>query len=101
MLVESAAEDIVYSSLFSGVPANYLKASVAKSGLDPDNLPSADKSTMSFGSGGNTEAKVWRDIWGAGHGTGSIRHIPSMAECIAQLRSEYDAAYEALQGKRF
>jgi nitronate monooxygenase len=101
MLVDSAAEDIVYSSLFSGVPANYLKASVARAGLDPDALAAADKSTMNFGSGGNTDAKVWRDIWGAGHGTGSIKSIPSMAECVAQLKREYDTAYQALSRNHF
>src|SRR5690606_181103 len=95
MLIDSAAEDVVYSSLFSGVPANYLKGSVERSGLDPDNLPEADKSTMNFGSGGNTDVKVWRDIWGAGHGTGSIKNVPSMADCIAQLKREYDAAWHA------
>lgn len=101
MLIDSSAEDIVYSSLFSGVPANYLKGSIAKSGLDPDALPSADKSTMSFGSGGNTDAKVWRDIWGAGQGTGSIKSAPTMADCVAQLKREYDAAYASLQGRHF
>ncbi|MET0379194.1 MAG: nitronate monooxygenase family protein [Spongiibacteraceae bacterium] len=101
MLVDSVAEDIVYSSLFSGVPANYLKASIARSGLNPDALAAADKSTMNFGSGGNTDAKVWRDIWGAGHGTGSIKDIPSMADCIAQLKREYDAALAKLNHTRF
>jgi nitronate monooxygenase len=101
MLIDSAAEDIVYSSLFSGVPANYLKDSVRRSGLDPDNLPSADKSTMNFGSGGNTDAKVWRDIWGAGHGTGSIGQAPSVADCVAQLRREYDAAVVSLRARQF
>lgn len=101
MLVDSAAEDVVYSSLFSGVPANYLKGSVSRSGLDPENLPGADKSSMNFGSGGNTDAKVWRDIWGAGHGTGSIKSIPTVAECVAQLKREYDDAYRALSRDHF
>lgn len=96
MLVDSIAEDIVYSSLFTGVPGNYLKGSVSRAGLDPDNLPSADKSVMDFGSGGNTDAKAWRDIWGAGQGTGSIRDITSISKCIAQLQTEYRSAISRL-----
>src|SRR3546814_5277184 len=68
MLVETAASDIVYSPLFTGVHGNYLKPSIAKAGLDPDNLPVADKTTMNFGSGGGAKSKAWRDIWGAGQG---------------------------------
>ena len=71
MLEESAASDIVYSSLFTGVLGNYLKPSIANAGLDPDNLPDADKSAMNFGSGGNTDSKAWKDIWGSGQGIGS------------------------------
>ena len=53
MLVDSRGEDIVYTSLFSGVAGNYLRGSVARAGLDPDKLPEADKSKMNFGTGGN------------------------------------------------
>ena len=63
MIVESQADDIVYSSLFTGVHGNYLRPSIVKAGMDPDNLPESDPSAMNFGSGGNTEAKAWRDIW--------------------------------------
>jgi nitronate monooxygenase len=70
MLIESAADDIVYSNLFTGVSGNYLKPSIKNAGLDPNNLPEADKSTMNFGSGGNTDAKAWKDIWGSGQGIG-------------------------------
>src|ERR1700728_4716388 len=48
MLIEASAEDIVYTSLFSGVAGNYLRASVARTGLDPDDLPAADKAKMNF-----------------------------------------------------
>jgi nitronate monooxygenase len=101
MLVETTAEDIVYSSLFTGVPGNYLKPTVVKAGLDPDNLPVADKSTMDFGSGGNTAMKAWRDIWGAGHGVGGIQDIPTAAELVERLRREYADAQAALEHKRF
>ncbi|WP_068809151.1 NAD(P)H-dependent flavin oxidoreductase [Thauera phenolivorans] len=98
MLVDTAADDIVYSSLFSGVPGNYLKPSVAAAGYDPDKLPAADKSKMDFGSGsgGDAKAKAWRDIWSAGQGVGAIRDVPTVAECVARLRAEYEAARRAL-----
>ncbi len=95
-LVEAAGEDIVYSSLFTGVHGNYLRASVAAAGLDPDNLPDADKSQMNFGSGGNTSAKAWKDIWGAGQGVGSIDNVLSVEDVVNQLKAEYRQAQKAL-----
>ena len=80
MLISSSASDIVYSSLFTGVHGNYLKPSIEKAGLDPENLPSADKTKMNFGSGGNTKSKAWKDIWGSGQGIGSIKNDPSVQD---------------------
>jgi nitronate monooxygenase len=97
MLVNSAAQDIVYTPLFTGVHGNYLKPSVLAAGLDPDNLPSADKSTMNFSSNGTSKAKAWRDIWGSGQGVGSIYDIPTVSDCVARLRSEYEKALVALE----
>ena len=91
-LIDSAAEDIIYSSLFTGVHGNYLKSSVVNAGLDPNNLPDADKTAMNFGSGGNTDAKAWKDIWGSGQGIGSIQDAPPASELISRLREEYLAA---------
>jgi len=99
MLIESAADDIVYSSLFTGVHGNYLKGSIEKAGLDPKNLPDADKSTMNFGSGGNTESKAWKDIWGSGQGTGSIKDAPSVAKLIDNLEAEFKEAIQDLNQK--
>lgn len=96
MLVDSSATDIVYSSLFTGVHGNYLRGSIENSGLDPNALPEADKSTMSFGSGGSNKSKAWRDIWGAGQGVGSIKNISSTAEVIAELKRDYFAARQRL-----
>jgi nitronate monooxygenase len=101
MLVDTAANDIVYSSLFTGVHGNYLGPSIAASGLDPKNLPEGDKSKMSFGSGGSSKNKVWRDIWGAGQGVGSIDDIPSVEECVARLRAEYEQASADLARRNF
>jgi nitronate monooxygenase len=96
MLIDTNAKDIVYSSLFTGVHGNYLKPAIAANGLDPDNLPSADKSTMNFGSGGNSAAKAWRDIWSAGQGVGNIDDAPTTATLVSRMRQEYDSAFEAI-----
>ena len=92
MLIDSAADDIVYSSLFTGVSGNYLKPSIKNAGLDPDNLPDADKSSMNFGSGGNTDAKAWKDIWGSGQGIGGIKDDPSVKDLVTRLKEEYNQA---------
>lgn len=99
MLEDYAANDIVYSSLFTGVHGNYLKPSIAAAGLDPDNLPEADKSSMNFGSGGNTEAKAWKDIWGAGQGLGMIKDSPPTADLVARLKAEFEEATKAFNEK--
>ncbi|HEV7263829.1 MAG TPA: nitronate monooxygenase family protein [Falsiroseomonas sp.] len=95
MIVESSAADIVYTPYFSGVHGNYLKPSIAAQGLDPDALPEADKSKMSFGT---NRVRPWKDIWGAGQGVGSIADAPPAADVIARLKADYDAARMALTG---
>ena len=92
MIIKSAAEDIVYTALFSGINGNYLKHSVLQTGLDPDKLPPQDKNRMNFGSGEGGARKAWRDIWSAGQGVGQIDDVPSTAELVDRLRREYDAA---------
>ena len=92
MIVESASSDIVYSNLFTGVHGNYLRPSIVKAGMDPDNLPTSDPSAMNFGSGGNTEAKAWKDIWGCGQGIGAVKQVLPAGELVARLVREYDAA---------
>ena len=99
MLEESAAADIVYSSLFTGVHGNYLKPSISNAGMDPDNLPSADKSSMNFGSGGNTKSKAWKDIWGSGQGIGRIYDSPPVSELVDRIKTEYEQAKEELNSK--
>jgi nitronate monooxygenase len=96
MIVESGSEDVVYTSLFTGVKGNYLARSVAAAGLDPANLPEADKSKMDFGSGGNMEKKAWRDIWSAGQGVGNIDEVLATAELVARMCSEYEDARRRL-----
>lgn len=95
-VVEGRASDIVYSDLFTGVKGNYLRQSIEKAGLDPDNLPEGDYKTMNFGSGGNTEKKAWKDIWGAGQGVGGVEKVESIADRVDRLENEYRAAKESL-----
>lgn len=86
MIVDSKAADIVYSSLFTGVHGNYLKGSVRAQGLDPDNLPQSDPSTMDFGS---RRSKAWRDIWGCGQGIGAVTRVVGAADLVGRLAREY------------
>ena len=99
MIVESSGEDIVYSNLFTGVHGNYLRPSISRAGLDPDNLPQADPSKMNFGSGGNQEAKAWKDIWGCGQGIGAVKSISTAGELVDRLAAEYEAAKAELAAK--
>jgi len=95
-IVEANASDIVYSNLFTGVHGNYLRQSIEASGLDPDNLPESDPSKMNFGSGGNSKAKAWKDIWGSGQGIGAVRSRGSVAQLVDRIEAEYRAAKSAL-----
>ncbi|HUQ13375.1 MAG TPA: nitronate monooxygenase family protein [Novosphingobium sp.] len=91
-IVEGDAGGIVYTNLFTGIHGNYLRSSIVNAGLDPENLPVSDPSAMNFGSGGNTEAKAWKDIWGSGQGIGAVSAIESVATRVDRLEAEYQAA---------
>lgn len=91
MIASSGAEDIVTSSLFTGVSGNYLKPSIMAAGMDADNLPSADASSMNFGSG-SSKPKAWKEIWGAGQGIGAIDEVTSVATLVDRVADEYHAA---------
>ncbi|MFN3743359.1 MAG: NAD(P)H-dependent flavin oxidoreductase [Hyphomicrobiaceae bacterium] len=91
MIVESGADDIVYTNLFTGVHGNYLKPSIARAGLDPENLPTGDPSKMDFASGAERR-KVWKDIWGSGQGIGAIKAVVPAAGLIDRFAREYHAA---------
>ena len=95
MLVDSASADIVYTNLITGVHGNYLRGSMVRAGLDPDNLPESDASAMNFGSGRNT--KAWKDIWGSGQGIGAVKSVTPTAELVARLVREYDEARARLE----
>ena len=91
MIVSGGADDIATSSLFTGVSGNYLRPSIEAAGLDPDNLPSADASSMNFGSG-SSKPKAWKEIWGAGQGIGAVKEIGGAADLVDRIEAEYRAA---------
>jgi len=97
-IVDSTAEDIIYSNLFTGVHGNYLRKSIEDAGLDPNNLPESDPSAMNFGSGGNTDAKAWKDIWGSGQGVGSIKKVQCAGGYVSELQAQYEAAKQRICG---
>ncbi|PHQ66263.1 MAG: nitronate monooxygenase [Sneathiella sp.] len=99
MIVDSTGEDIVYTNTFTGVHGNYLRPSIEKAGLDPDDLPGADKSRMNFGSGGISKAKAWKDIWGSGQGIGSVNNIQTVGEYVDQLKEQYAQAKAEINNK--
>ncbi len=97
-IVDCNSDDIVYSSLFTGVHGNYLKPSIRAAGLDPDNLPESDPSKMSFGGGEGSKPKAWKEIWGSGQGIGAVTAVVSTAELVARLKREYQEARERAAG---
>ncbi len=84
-IVDSTSDDIVYSSLFTGVHGNYLKPSIRAAGMDPDNLPDSDPTKMDFGNA----RKAWKDIWGCGQGIGAVKAVVPVRDLVARLRAEY------------
>ena len=109
MIVDSSANDIMYTPTFTGVHGNYLKPSVINAGLDPENLPYADKNDMNFGSSGkdmdksiaqgDNQKKAWKDIWGSGQGIGNLHNVPTVMEAVDALVEEYEEAKRALNSK--
>ena len=99
-LVAYAANDIVYTNLFTGVHGNYLAPSIEAAGLDPQNLPTSDPSKMNFGSGGNQESKAWKDIWGSGQGIGAVTDVVGAGDLVQRIKNEYAVAATRLDKLR-
>ena len=95
MIVDSAADDIVYSNLFTGIHGNYLKGSVRNAGLDPDKLAVSDPSAMNFA---KADAKAWKEIWGCGQGIGAVKAVVGAGELVERLAREYEAARQRVCG---
>jgi nitronate monooxygenase len=95
-IVDCNSDDIVYSSLFTGVHGNYLKPSIVAAGMDPDNLPEGDVKTMNFSGGEGSKSKAWKDIWGCGQGIGAVTEVASVAAYVERLKREYREAQQRL-----
>ncbi|MNL29672.1 Nitronate monooxygenase [compost metagenome] len=95
-IVQASASDILYTPFFTGIPGNYLKASIAAAGLDPANLPQPDSGASNFGS---TRVKPWKDIWGAGQGVGGIASVEPTRKIVDTLRREYADAKARLASR--
>lgn len=93
MVVDSDAEDILYTDMFTGIRGNYLKPSIVAAGLDADNLIKGEGSNLDKMS--DAKAKAWRDIWGAGQGVGAVGGIVPTTALIERLTGEYVAAAES------
>ena len=96
MIVDSNSSDIVYSNYFTGIGGNYLKPSIANSGLDPENLPEADPSKMDFDKAQQEGAKAWKDIWGCGQGIAAIHEVAPAGQLVDRLEREYNDARQRL-----
>jgi nitronate monooxygenase len=94
-VVAGAADDIIYTNLFTGVHGNYLRASVVAAGLDPEDLPQSDPSAMNFGS--DRPVKAWKDIWGSGQGIAAVKSVVGAGELVERLIREYQEAWRRLQ----
>lgn len=92
MVVDANGMDIICSDAVTGVKANWLRASLEQSGLDPDNLPSPGDIDITKST---EDTKRWRDVWAAGQGVGAIHDIPTIAELAERLAAEYQTAREA------
>ena len=99
-IVNSNSDDIVYSSLFTGVHGNYLKPSIRNAGMDPDALPESDPSKMNFGGGEGSKSKAWKDIWGCGQGIGAVKAVLPVSEFVAKLTRELHAARQRVGARR-
>ncbi|KQZ61051.1 2-nitropropane dioxygenase [Sphingopyxis sp. Root1497] len=97
MIAQCSSDDIIYSNLFTGVHGNYLRPSVVAAGMDPENLPQSDPSKMSFKSGGESDAKVWKDIWGCGQGIGAVKEVLPVARLVERMSEEYRSAKNSLK----
>ena len=97
MIVDANASDILYTPYFTGIPGNYLKASITASGLDPEHLPAAD-----VGAGfGADRIKPWKDVWGAGQGVGAVQNVAPVSTIVDSLHREYSEALNRLKAEAF
>ncbi len=101
MIVDASATDVVYTSAVSGIPANFLKDSMAKAGFDVEKLKKegAAAGKLKPMNADGEEAKAWKTVWSAGQGVSNIHDIPSVEDLAKRLETEYAEAKEELAKK--
>ncbi|OVE51747.1 NAD(P)H-dependent flavin oxidoreductase [Pseudobacillus badius] len=94
MLIDSTLDDLIYTSAFSGVKANYLKPSIRQAGLDPDQLEK--KEQADFSKMNEEGPKVWKNIWSAGQGVHTIHSVQTVSQIVDELKDSYNEARQML-----
>jgi len=89
LLISQGMADLLVTDRISGLMATFMRGSIVKAGLDPDDLPPR---LGLFKPDLPESIKPWRDVWSAGHGVGLIDDVPSTAELVDRLEREYRAA---------
>ncbi|KEA63971.1 Dioxygenases related to 2-nitropropane dioxygenase [Marinobacterium lacunae] len=92
MITECSASDIVYTPKISGIPANFLKPSLAEAGIDSDSAGTKEVDLGKELTAPKEGARAWKTIWSAGQGVGSIHDLPHTAELIQRMRREFSDA---------
>ena len=95
MIVNSTSDKIIHTAAVSGIPANFMEASLEAAGIKPEDYKKEGK--LDPGLDMNSEAKAWKTIWSAGHGVSAIDDVPSTKELIDRLRAELVEAMETQQ----
>ena len=101
MIINSRAEDIIYTAAVSGVNASFLRPSLEAMGITEDLWSKSKK--IDFGSeldAAKAEAKAWKTIWSAGQGVTSVQDVQPTKKLIDQLIKEFKVAL-SLQKKNF
>lgn len=89
MVVAAGVDDLVYTDRLSGVGCNFLRPSLDRHGIDLATLPPRRPDLSSLV---DSEARVWRDLWTAGHGVATIHDVPPVAQIVARMARDYDQA---------
>jgi len=95
MIVNSTSDKIIHTAAVSGIPANFMEASLEAAGIKPEDYKKEGK--LDPGLDMNSEAKAWKTIWSAGHGVSAIDDVPSTEQLIDRLRAELVEAMETQQ----
>jgi nitronate monooxygenase len=95
MIINSNANDIVYTAAVSGVNANFLKPSLEAMGISEEMWENSKK--IDFGkelSAAEAEAKAWKTIWSAGQGVTSITDTLTVQDLVEKLKKEFVSSIE-------